>query len=545
MALVIAFLITIILLGTGMGFFSVKYCIAKGENISRRIKENSQFLTTSIDLARSAQVSFKTQVQEWKNILLRGSNAEAFARHLEGFNKQIELTLHDLSALETLFKTSQTDTALITRSMADQQKLAAQYREALKSFNPARPETSALVDNLVKGIDRPVSDAIDALVAQAQKLGADVTQAEEAAFHQSTKWLLRLFIAGCTVGIVIGGVFAFLLSASILRQLKALAKTLKETSLQVASAAGQVASASHSLAEGASEQAASLEETSSSLEEMSSMTKNNAANANKVKDLGSQARRAGDAAMSEMQTMSAAMNDIKASSDGIAKIIKTIDEIAFQTNILALNAAVEAARAGEAGAGFAVVADEVRSLSQRCADAAKETATKIEDSVQKSVNGVQISSRVAISLAEIVGKARQVDALAGEVAAASAEQRQGIEQVNTAVSQMDQVTQSNAANAEESASAAAELNAQAENLKQAVHDLLTMVDGGKGASTSAQPATLAAQITKPHHGQPASGPHRRPAKPSHAGSQPDATLAMPSAVKDRGAIPMAEDFKNF
>jgi methyl-accepting chemotaxis protein len=275
------------------------------------------------------------------------------------------------------------------------------------------------------------------------------------------------------------------------------------------------------------------------------MTKNNAASANKVKDLGSQARQAGDAAMCEMQTMSAAMNDIKASSDGIAKIIKTIDEIAFQTNILALNAAVEAARAGEAGAGFAVVADEVRSLAQRCAEAAKETAAKIEDSVQKSVNGVQISSRVAKSLAEIVGKARQVDALAGEVAAASAEQSQGIEQVNTAVSQMDQVTQSNAANAEESASAAAELNAQAENLKEAVHDLLTMVDGGKGARNSDRPAASAVQATKPHHGQPASGQRHGTAKQSRAGNQAGTALAMPAAAKDRGGIPMEEDFKNF
>ena len=138
--------------------------------------------------------------------------------------------------------------------------------------------------------------------------------------------------------------------------------------------------------------------------------------------------------MGEMQAMSSAMNDIKSSSDDIAKIIKTIDEIAFQTNILALNAAVEAARAGEAGAGFAVVADEVRNLAQRCAQAAKETASKIEDSVQKSTNGVEISAKVAISLQEIVSKTRQVDELAGEVATTSVEQSQGIEQVNTAVS---------------------------------------------------------------------------------------------------------------
>ena len=175
--------------------------------------------------------------------------------------------------------------------------------------------------------------------------------------------------------------------------------------------------------------------------------------------------------------MSHAMNAIKATSDDIAKIIKTIDEIAFQTNILALNAAVEAARAGEAGMGFAVVADEVRNLAQRSAQAAKETAAKIEGAVAKTALGVEISAKVATSLEEIVDKARQVDELAAEVAAASKEQTQGIAQVNIAVTQMDKVTQANAASAEESASAAEELNAQAESMKEAVAELIFMIDG--------------------------------------------------------------------
>ncbi|WP_334319470.1 methyl-accepting chemotaxis protein, partial [Termitidicoccus mucosus] len=186
-----------------------------------------------------------------------------------------------------------------------------------------------------------------------------------------------------------------------------------------------------------------------------------------------------------MAAMTAAMKEIEASSAGVAKIIKTIDEIAFQTNILALNAAVEAARAGEAGAGFAVVAEEVRNLAQRSAQSAQETAVNIDTAVSKTRHGVELSEKVAESLEQIVGKIRQVDELAAEVATASREQAQGIEQANTAVSQMDKVTQSNAASAEESASASEELNAQADQLKSAAQALLQIINGGTAQTTRA------------------------------------------------------------
>ena len=237
------------------------------------------------------------------------------------------------------------------------------------------------------------------------------------------------------------------------------------------------------------------------------MTKRNAETAGKVKALGSEARKAADLGVKDMTALVGAMDAIKTSSADIAKIIKTIDEIAFQTNILALNAAVEAARAGEAGAGFAVVADEVRNLAQRCAQAAKETASKIEDAVQKSAVGADISAKVAKSLEEIVGKARQVDEMAGEVAAASQEQSQGISQVNIAVTQMDKVTQSNAANAEESAAAAEELTAQAESLKETVSDLLRLVGGGMDRASTAMAASAAIRIRKTGRATAVSGRH--------------------------------------
>jgi methyl-accepting chemotaxis protein len=361
--------------------------------------------------------------------------------------------------------------------------------------------------------------------------------------------LKGLSLGAMIVGVIIALAMGILITRGINKALKEISDTLSAGAEQTAGAAGQVSSASQSLAEGASEQAASLEETSSSLEEMSSMTKRNAETAGKVKELGSEARKAGDLGVKDMTALVSAMDAIKTSSADIAKIIKTIDEIAFQTNILALNAAVEAARAGEAGAGFAVVADEVRNLAQRCAQAAKETATKIEDAVQKSAVGAEISSKVAKSLEEIVGKARQVDEMAGEVAAASQEQSQGIAQVNTAVTQMDKVTQSNAANAEESAAAAEELTAQAESLREAVADLLRLVDG-----QGRQAGALAATASGSRHAGVKRGIPKAPKPAAIAGNGHGHTTVTSGSrpteralatTGGRSEIPLEGEFKDF
>ena len=207
------------------------------------------------------------------------------------------------------------------------------------------------------------------------------------------------------------------------------------------------------------------------------MTRLNATGAENARRISHETNGATEAGARQMREMVQAMTAIKGSSDNIAKIIKTIDEIAFQTNILALNAAVEAARAGEAGAGFAVVADEVRSLAQRAAQAAKETAASIDDSIAKSGHGVTISAKVAEGLKDITDKTRQVNELVVGIAGASKEQTQGLSQIGIAMSGMDKVTQGNAASAEETAAAAEELNAQAAALLESVGDLMRLVGG--------------------------------------------------------------------
>ncbi|MFO1446727.1 MAG: methyl-accepting chemotaxis protein [Opitutaceae bacterium] len=309
-----------------------------------------------------------------------------------------------------------------------------------------------------------------------------VDAAVKSAMISTLMWLLP------TAGLIATG-FYFMSRQLIVRPLRALSGSLGDGSNHISAASSEVSNSSQRVAEGVSEQAASLEETSAALEEMASMTKRNAEHARSAKTFAQSARSAADAGASKMARMTEAMDAIKVSSAGISTIIKTIDEIAFQTNILALNAAVEAARAGEAGAGFAVVADEVRNLARRSADAAKETAARIEGALSKSEQGVEISTEVATTLNEIVSNIRQLDTLVAEIAQSTGEESRGIEEVTKAIAQMDQVTQGNAAGAEESASAAEELSAQAHELKALATNLLAMVDGPAAISAS-QPAPV-------------------------------------------------------
>jgi methyl-accepting chemotaxis protein len=334
--------------------------------------------------------------------------------------------------------------------------------------------------------------AFEKLEGENEKLGeliearsGEAAAAQVQAIADSRKSLL---IASAGVAAVLLGTIVYL-SRGMIRSLFSFSNQLQMSAANASSAGGQVSSAGMGLAQGASEQAASLEETNASLEELASMTHKNAATAREALGVAAKTRGAADKGAQAMGRMETAIGEIERSATETAKIIKVIDEIAFQTNLLALNAAVEAARAGEAGKGFAVVAEEVRNLAMRSAEAAKNTSSLIESSVQSSRNGVSVAQEVATVLKEINEAARHVDAMVGEIASAGSQQSSGIEQITSTMQQMDKVTQANAAAAEELSGQAEEMNGIVQSLN-GLADSLCVLIGRPGTNAAGSTDSL-------------------------------------------------------
>jgi len=418
------------------------------------------------DAARVMQLTFKKQVQEWKDILIRGWNAEALKTYKAAFHHEQESVALQAVALSATVDDAEIG-GVIDQFAAAHRNLGENYAAGLQKFEAAQGSNLREIDALVKGQDRPPTDLVDKVVAL---LDQRTVQSLEAIRWGANLlgWIVAILLCGCIV-----------LSAALIRRTNAtltqIAKDLAESAAGVATAATEVSNASQRLSEGASEHASSIEETSASTEQIDSLTHRNLDAAKEIQNVMVRAQRIGKADLAAAEQLSQTMQEIDTSSQAISKVLADIDGIAFQTNILALNAAVEAARAGEAGAGFSVVAGEVRNLAQRCAEAAKNTTELAGRSVASAHEGVERLAGLKESMDQSAQVRIDVERATQTVVDGSTEQTDGLDQIAKAMSQMGSATQTFAASAEESAAASEELAAQSMRMREAVRDLGALV----------------------------------------------------------------------
>ncbi|MDR5170450.1 HAMP domain-containing protein [Methylobacillus flagellatus] len=463
----------------------------------------------AVDTARKAQVIFKIQIQEWKNTLLRGHDMEAFAKYRDAFIKSGKETQEELGKLQTIFAKLGLDEDMVTEAKSSLAKLEFDYLDALKQFDSARLESTQAVDKLVKGMDREPTQKIDQIVAFVSEHSASIRERNQASAQKQHDLAVSSILLALLILTAAGAGLTYWIITSVTRPLNsaiAIAKTvaagdltadinvssqdetgqllsaLKEMNDSLVRIVNRVRQGTDAIATGSSEiaagnldlssrteqQASALEETASSMEEITATVRQNADNAQQANQLVASASEIALRGGNVVSQVVSTMESINEASKRVVDIIAVIDGIAFQTNILALNAAVEAARAGEQGRGFAVVAAEVRGLAQRSASAAKEIKELIGNSVERVGTGEKLVTEAGATMQEVVQSVQRIIDIMAEITVASREQTSGIEQVNIAISQMDQVTQQNAALVEQAAAAAASLQKQADELALAV-----------------------------------------------------------------------------
>ena len=518
-------------------------------------------ITAIVNEGRDSQVELKKQVQEWKDLLIRGHSRADFDKHFAAFNAQEATVRSQLDGLRDSLKAIGITAGNVDALISDHVALGNKYRDALKQYDPSSQHATQHVDSLVRGIDRPVTLAMDGIVDSVQHAGVtrlgDLLQNAEKSYRavRATFAVTLVLSIALALGVAWGTIRSItrpidalvlaadrvadgdfrwtsshvarrdetgLLQAAMQRMADTLSTTIGQVRLsanQLADAAVQVSATAQSVSQGTSEQAASVEETTASLEQINASITQNAENSRATEQMASRtAKDADESGRAAQETMTAMTT--------IAEKISIIEDIAYQTNMLALNAAIEAARAGDHGKGFAVVATEVRKLAERSQTAANEISALAGRSVS-------VAERSGELLAELVPTIGKTAALVQEVASASREQALGVAQINRAMSQVDTVTQQNASASEELASTAEELAAQAESLQQIVAAFRIASDHGENSGAPKE-ATLTTRGTWPvpsrHYGarNPKSRravssytPHGTPAVRSNDASDPD------------------------
>lgn len=491
-------------------------------------------VTRSLDMIRArvailtaveqAHVSFKVQVQEWKNILIRGNNPEQYTKYIKQFGEEEQRVQSQLANAIQQSGAAQLPVDELQKVKAEHAKLGEAYRQALKQFNQNEAETGKQVDTLVRGLDRAASDGLMALASSTEtafeQLLAQTTADIGDQFSSARNRFVQIMLVASALILALmvlvfmdlfrtlGGEPAYASAVvqkvadgyldtqvnlragdnrSLLAAIAGMARQLSDVITEVRSSAEALSSASEevnataqSLAKGASTQAASVEETSASMEQMSSSIALNNENARVTDGIAQKAANdasnGGDAVSATVEAM-----------QQIAERIGVIDDIAYQTNLLALNAAIEAGRAGEHGRGFAVVASEVRKLAERSQVASQQIGQLATESVKRA----DLAGRL---LNEMVPSISKTAELVQEIAAASAEQATGVHQINSAIGQVSQTLQQNAAASEQLSSTAEEMSAQALRLQECVGYF--KLSGRTAAQTAAMAAARSAPKSK-------------------------------------------------